>query len=486
MRSQFVQLAKNSIIYSIGALSTKALGFVLLPIYTSKLSVPDYGMLAILEVSAQFVTAVFGLNLYRALVRWYWDPEYRDKQKAVFFTLLSFLILFVVLLEIAGYLIAPAAGGLLFGGTNNTYVLRLMLVSAGLEIIFQIPLTLMRVQEKPILYSVSNGIKLLVSGSMTIYFILFLAKKVDGIYEAQIIGAVFFLLLISPYIIKNIQASFLGSTLKEMFRFSFPLVFASISGLLLTIADRFFLKFMAGLSDVGVYSLGFKIGNSLKLFLVQSVLLAVSPIIFKMMDHPENKKFYARLMSVLGLLVMSFAVVLSVFGHELTALLARKPDYQSAEYIISIISFGVFFGMLKETALTGINIQKKTKILALIVLTAAFLNLVLNYILISWFQSIGAATATLITQIYLFLQVYYIAQKIYPIPYALKKIAILISMAVLTVVVGFLMNDMPFVVRLIFKGLLLSGFFISLYFFNVFNKDELNKVLSTVKKKGGF
>lgn len=483
MLAQFKKLARNSLIYSLGNVSTKILGFILLPIYTSHLTVTDYGILGILEVSAQFITAVFGLNLYRALVRWYWEKKDFAYQQKLFFTVLMFLVVFVLIFEVVFYIYAPYFSKILFSNIENTYLLRLMAVSAGLNIIFRIPLTLMRVQEKPTLYSVSNIIKLVVAAVLTIWFIVKLGKGIDGIYEAQIISLGVFFIILLPYIKRNIKFEFLSSTFWDMFLFSYPLVFASISGLLLTIADRFFLKFMSGLSDVGVYSLGFKIANSLKVFVVQSIMLALSPIIYKVMNEPGSRQFYARLMKYLGLLVMGLAVILSLYSHELVRLLARKPGYWSAEYVVPIIAMSAFFGMLKEIALTGINIKRKTKVVAFIITEVALLNLFLNYLLIPPFQSLGAASATLITQIILFLQIYFASQKYYKIPYDLISLMKLIA-------VGFIIVLFAFSIRNVFSYLLLVlvkiGFFmvflLLLYIIGFFNKDELDKLKTFIVK----
>ena len=65
--------AKNSLIYGLGNVSTKVVGFILLPLYTSHLSVREYGILGLLEVSSQVIVSVFGLSLTYAFFRWYWD-----------------------------------------------------------------------------------------------------------------------------------------------------------------------------------------------------------------------------------------------------------------------------------------------------------------------------------------------------------------------------------------------------------------------------
>jgi hypothetical protein len=80
MLSRLKSTAKNSIIYGAGNLSSKLIGLVLLPLYTSVLPVAEFGKLAMLETTAQILVAIFGLSLNSAYFRWYWDKEYSQKQ----------------------------------------------------------------------------------------------------------------------------------------------------------------------------------------------------------------------------------------------------------------------------------------------------------------------------------------------------------------------------------------------------------------------
>ena len=89
------QVMKDSVLYGIGNVAVKLVGFILIPLYTDAeyFSTADYGLMGLLEVTSQILIAVMGLSLYSGLIRWYWDAEYRDKQKTIFFTTLLFTIL---------------------------------------------------------------------------------------------------------------------------------------------------------------------------------------------------------------------------------------------------------------------------------------------------------------------------------------------------------------------------------------------------------
>jgi len=92
----------------------------------------------------------------------------------------------------------------------------LMFLLAGLQIVTLIPSTLLRVQGRPGLYTVTHILNLLVSLGLTIYLVVGLGQKVEGIYLAQVIGYIFNLLILGGYIRRNIDWHFEWTLLKEM------------------------------------------------------------------------------------------------------------------------------------------------------------------------------------------------------------------------------------------------------------------------------
>ncbi len=61
---------KQTAIYSIGNMSTKLIGLILLPLYTDYLTTADYGILSIFEITSQFLTAILGFRMSGAMMRW--------------------------------------------------------------------------------------------------------------------------------------------------------------------------------------------------------------------------------------------------------------------------------------------------------------------------------------------------------------------------------------------------------------------------------
>ena len=472
----------NSIIYSIGNLSTKIIGLILIPIYTQKLTTTDYGILGILEITSELLIAIFSFSLYSAFLRLYWDIGFKDKQKDMFFTTMAAIILVACLMFFGLYPFISKLSLFLLGNINYGHLIKLMLLSVSLKIIVRIPSTLMRVQEKSLFYTVANISRLLITLLSTIYFIIILNHKVEAIFEAQIIGQCFYLLFLLKYIIKNIKLKFNLNVLKAMMYYGFPLIFSSISGVLLTLGDRYCLRFLTQFSNVGIYNLGYKVANVLKVFFVSSVQLALPPMIFKMIDQPNCKRFYSKIMTYVALILIFLILIVSIFGKEAIKFVVANKDYWDAYKVIPILSFSILFLMLMYIATTGLTIMKKTKILAKLVIIVSIANIGLNLIMIPLLNIIGAAAATLISRIVLFIIVYHYAQKVYHISYEIKKIVTMIILGVVLYAISLLVGDLTLILRVSIKLILIISFPFLLYFTNFYEEIELLRIKQSWQK----
>ena len=476
MANHFKGIIKDSFIYGLGGISSKIVGFILLPLYTSHLTTADYGILGILEITGQILTMVLGFRLMAALHRWYFDADFIDKRKSIFFSLMIFSLLSVLAVT---FLIAQFSAQIseaLFDTASYAYLVNLLLLTVLLEILFIIPTTLMKLQEKSILYTVSHVGKLIIDLSFTIFFITQLDKKVDGIYEAKIIGFVIFFLIAARFMWLNLEVKFEPRIIKEMLVFSIPLALSSLAGILLSISDRYCLKFLGTLSDVGIYSLGYKLANTTKMIVVSSFQLATSTVVFKLMNSPENKKVYPKLLTYLSFITMIFVLGFSIFGKEIVELLAQNEEYWDAYTIIPIISFSIFFEMLKDNSSYGIYISKKTTKIPVYLFIASILNLTLNILLIPYFGTMGAASATLLSQILLFSMLYVYSHKCYPVAFELKKIFILVLIGFVLIMLSFAINDLNLISRLILKSILLIVFPVIMYLFKFYDKNEIEAI----------
>jgi len=194
------------------------------------------------------------------------------------------------------------------------------------------------------------------------------------------------------------------------------------------------------------------------------------------MNQPDNKRFYSKIMTYFSFLVIFFVLGLSFFAREIIKVITSSMEYWDAATIIPVISFALFFGMLKDTSLIGLQITKRTKIIGIVIFFVAILNLGLNIILIPKFKIMGAAVATLLSQVIFFIVIFINAQKHYFIPYEILKVVLMVLVGLVLFCISLLTNNMILLPRLVIKTIILLSFPFILYPFKFYEPVELDRI----------
>lgn len=475
---------KDTFIFGFGNIAVKIVGFLLIPLYTDPhyFSVDDFGIMGILDISGLVIISIISTSLPQSLSRWYWSPDHKDKQKEIFFmTFISqvgFSLLFCFLL----IPFSRQLSGIIFQNQNWVQTINIIIIASGLQAINNIISTLLRLKSRSVLFTSSNFSKLVIVLLLTIYFIVFRKMGIFGIYLAQVIGNTLYILLLAPFTIRNCSINFDFSVWKSMMAYGFPLIIASFSGVLLNVIDRFSLNSLALLKYVAIYTLAFKISSSLKLVFVDTIKLAVFPQMVRRIDSSDNKRFYSKAMLYTSFIVMFAIIGVSLFSLEVIKFIAKTNDLWSAYMLVPFLALSTFFLNMREVSIYGLIVTKKTRKISLIVILSTILNLSLNLLFIPHWNAMGAAFATLISQIFYWIMMHYTAQKAYYIPYENRKIFLIFILGTILSLCGLLMNDMVLIPRLLIKTLCLLSFPFLLYLFNFYEDVELRSIKGFVTK----
>lgn len=466
---------RDSLIYGLGNIAVKLIGFVLIPLYTNPkyFNVDDYGMLGVLDISGMVLTAFLASSLPQILTRWYWDKDYQSNQRGIFFMTLATQIVISLLFCLLLFPLSGTFSELLFKKTDWGRVITLVVLSSGIQAVNNIVNTLIRLQSKSLLYTVTNLSKLAIVLVLTIWLIVSKGKGLEGIYLAQVIGNTFFLIVLAVYTIRNCTLYFNWPVFKSMQGYGFPLLLANISAVLLNVIDRFSLNSLALLKYVALYTLAFKISSVLKLVIVDSFKMAIAPLMIKNIDSPDNSRFYSKILLYTSYVLMLAIIVVSMFSLEIIKVITKSSEFWNSVSIIPILALSVFFVNMKEVTVYGLHIARKTGIIGIIVILATVLSLALNVALIPRWDITGAALATLISQFVYWLAVHYFSQKSFYVPYEMKKILILFISGGIFSFLSLLFNQMELLPRLLMKSLTVISFPFVLYLLNFYEKAEL-------------
>jgi O-antigen/teichoic acid export membrane protein len=475
---------KDTIVYGLGNMAIKFVGLLLIPVYLDQkfFTVDDFGRIGLLEISALVLTAFLASGLPQSLTRWFWDKEHKGNQKGIFFMSLSTQI--VVSLAFC-LLLIPLSGMLsavIFSKPDWGRVISLVIISSAIQAVNNIINTLMRLQSKSVLYTVTNLFKLVLVLSLTLYFIISKKMGLEGIYLAQVIGNSISVLILIGYIIKNTRVFFDKGIFRAMNQYGFPLLIANISAVLLNVIDRFSLNSLALLKFVALYTLAFKITSVLKLAIVDSIKLALGPMMIKRIGTANNKRFYSKVLLYSSFALMFAIVAVSMFSYELIKVMAGSKEFWGAVIIIPILSISIFFINMKEVTVYGLHIAKKTRVIGAIVVFSTIISLVLNILLIPVWSITGSAIATLLSQLIYWYACYYYSQKAFYVPYEMRKIGMILLVGSVISFSGLLINDMHLLPRLLIKSGCVLSFPFILYLLNFYEPVELQSIRGFINK----
>lgn len=481
MFADIKKTVKHTAVYSLGNISTKLVGFILLPLYTTHLSTEEYGILAILQAIAQILIGVFGLSLPTAMMRWAAPEQDNNKQKSIVFTTLIATV--IIAASLCGILLPmnELFSLKLFYTTDYSSYFTFLFLAVSAGIINNVPLNLVRLKEQAGFYVVITTLKFTLIVLCNIYFVAHKEIGVEGIILSELIGHLFVILVTIPVTIKNSIAKFDWSAFIGMIQYGAPLVFSIAFTFILTLGDRFIIKFFLGDSSVGVYSLGHRIGSVINMLILQSFQLGFVPLAYKKLNDPNAKRYYAKVLTYYTLVLVSSGMVLSIFSKELIILLAKNKEYWIAYSVVPIVAFAFVLKGIQYTFALSFHYTKKTGYSAVIFVIGAIINLSLNIVLVQKYDFLGAAVSLIVSVILMLILSYIFGQRVYKIPYEITKIYKILFIGLLCYISSVFTSGMEFWSAVFIKIILVLFFPILLYILRVFDNIEIESFKKGVR-----
>ncbi len=483
MLSKIKQTIKHTSIFALGKVSSKLIGFILLPIYTKEISVSDYGILGILEIIDLLGSSVLSIGMPQALLRWYSLADQEIDRKRIAFTNFIFLTFIFLTATIAISFIKSPLSDLLFNDPKYGIFIFYVLISVTFSNLASVPQTILRIEEKSVLYTSTLISQFTISLILNIYFVAIKKLGVEGILIANILSNSALFMILFPYLTRKIKPQLDLKKLKEMIAFSYPFIFIAFATTVLSIGDRYILTKLSSLTQTGIYSLGFKISNVLKIFVVESFILGLPIIAWQVVKENTQPKIYlSKIFTYLAFVLLWFGLAITIYSKGIIHVFALNKDYWDAYRVVPYLILGVVFLGLQQHLFFILQIPKKTKQISIIVGIAAVSNVIINLILIPHFQMMGAAYTTVISYFLATLLAYFTVRKYYPVKFEGRRLAILFGVAFLFYFISTLIGQIQGISSIVLKGVLLISFPFTLFFFNFYDVEELNKIRELIKK----
>jgi len=406
-------------IYGLGYGLTRLLQFAFLPLYTRYLTPAEYGVLALLLVTGQ-IAAVFsqvgmGAAMFREII--YVETDRRTVES----TTLLFLTTVSLAVGATAWSVSPWLSNLMFEGADFTTLLRWTFATSAVGIVEAVLLARLRIEQRPVLYSLLALARFVVGAVMVVVFLVILKRGLTGLVEATAITAGLFALVYLGFLLKDFRLTFSMPVLRRMLRYGLPLVPASVFGFSMASSDRYFLQHYRTAAQVGMYSLGYTIGQIVAFF-VNAIQLAWPAHMFEIAKQPNAERQLARMLTYYCAVVGAISLGVSLFAEEILWVMATAEYYESARVVPWVAGASALWGM-SFMVNSGLTTRDKMKYSGLLVSVVAIINLGLNFWLIPRYGIMGAAWATLVSYALLAVVQTAVNQMFWRIPYEYGMLA---------------------------------------------------------------
>ncbi len=446
---------------------------ILLPVITKLLGAENYGIWAQIGVTISLLSPLAVLGLNGAVVRFLAGEKTEEEIREGVYSVLT--LVFIVSSIIALFLIIftdPVAN---FFQTPSILIKILSFIII-FECLNSILLSILQTFQEVKKYSFFVIFKTLGEIGLVITALFLNHGLLGAIASLLAIRVVVFLMLFG-LLLKKVRIKIPDfSRMKEYLAFSLPRVASSISYWILTSSDRYLITSFMGVLFVGYYTPAYTIGNLINFF-IYPFFFMLPPVLSKLFD--ENNlgeiKTYLKYSLKYFLLISIPAVFgLSILSQELLTIFSTKEIALNAYHITPFIVLSILFYGISSFFDQILLLAKKTKIAGMIWVTAALVNLGLNFLFIPQFGILGAAITTLIAYLLAFLLTWYFSSKDlqFDVDWGFIGKSIFASLIMISAIIWFSPTGLFQTLATIFMGAILYG--ILIFLLKGLTKKEVN------------
>ncbi len=397
------KLANHSSQYFIGEILVIGASFISFPVFVKILTLEEYGIMNIVSMTIRLMVFITAAGLKPALFRFYSDYQKQSEMAAtrLFTTLFwtTFFISFigVILLNIIRFVPENS-----FISHDTLHLLGFAAILVVFQNLAELIFALVRIKEKVTFYVVGHVLQRYAGMIFAVIFLVYFEHRLRGLYEGLILGEGLILFFLIVYIIFHYRATlfqFSYTDLKTSARYGIPLIGQNISHFINSVGDRYVIQFFMGETAVALYSFGYNLASYVQNLFVDTLDAALVPITMNIsarQGQAETEKFISQYFSIYIMIAFPVIFGLIAITYDITLVIATK-EYLAATQLVAWVIIGVMIAGAFFPTTVGLHIQKKTGVIARLMLYTALLNMILNVLFVPIWGINGAAVATLIS-----------------------------------------------------------------------------------------
>lgn len=421
-------LAKETAIYGLSSIVGRFLNYLLVPLYTAKLSAESGGYGVITNMYAYVALLLILLTYGMETTFFRFSNKEGEDPKRVYSTILmaiagtSTLFVLMVLL-----FISPISSAL--GYADHPSYVWVMAITVALDAFQCIPFSWLRQNKRPIKFAALKLLFIILNISLNLIFFVviphFSGKPTEVGYAFYInLACTASITFCFWHELTGIKYVFDKALFRRMLSYSWPILILGIAGILNQTADKILFPYIYkgenAHEQLGIYGAASKIAMIMAM-IMQAFRYAYEPFVFGKAKDKDNRDTYAQAMKYF--IIFTLLAFLVVVGYIDLLKYIIAPDYWSGLQVVPIvmaaeIMMGIYFNLSFWYKLTDRTIWgawfSGTGCLVLVLGNVLFVPQY-GFMACAWSGVAGYGTAMLLS--------YFVGQRYYPINYPLRDIA---------------------------------------------------------------
>ncbi|MFT3704225.1 MAG: oligosaccharide flippase family protein [Agriterribacter sp.] len=443
------QLAGQTLWYGVSSIIARLLNYVLTPYLTLKLSGGSYGDMTLVFALISFLNIIYTYGLETGFFRFSQKPEYKAD---LYNTVSISIIVSTVLLTITLLLFTKPLASLTNVSAHPEYITLAILIVAC-DSLSTIPFAKLRQDGRPLKYAFVR-ITSVVINIIVLYFFLSVCPRlaasdpnsVFAVLNNKSMGTTYVIiagLAQSAFAVillwKEFSAfhwRFNASLWKEVMLYASPMLIVGFGGMINETLDRMMLGWWgvppAGSDmkiEIGTYGACYKLSILITVF-IQAFRLGAEPFFFKQASGENPQRVYARVMKffviTISVMFLFVALYLDIWKH----FIQNKSMWVGLKVVPVLLLANMFLGIYYNLAV-WYKVTNNIKAGAWITIGGAVITIVINYAFIPKYSYVASAWATFLCYFSMMVACFVWGQKLYPVPYAWKKMVAYITIVVL-------------------------------------------------------
>lgn len=466
------RLGRHSLIYGIGTVASRIVGFLMLPVYTRILTPADYGVLQLVAMVVEIIAIVAGTRIAGGVYRFYHKAETPSGRHVVLSTALVVIALSFATITVAAGSFAPLIADIVFGSRGpNVLFVRLACAALLFEGMVLVPLAHLQLGHRSILFVVVQIIKLLLTVILNLIFLIPLRMGVTGVLLSTLIANSIIGTSLAVRLVRVAGFHFALPVAGRLLRFGVPLMATQVSTFVLTFGDRYFLNKAGGAGIVGLYGLAYQFAFLLFAIGYWPFARSWEPTRFEVAERPDRDEIYARAFLYLNIFVITVGVGLALFSKDLLRIMSAPSFHGAANLIPGLLLASVLHTWTMFLNL-GIYIKERTEFDTLATWSAALVALAGYVWLIPRFLAWGAVLSTIAAYAVRHGMIYGFSQHLWPVRYRWVPVIRVLAAGMVVSTAGALAPDTAIGVSLLIRSGLFILYLVAIWSLGILSESE--------------